>query len=99
MARATRSVWAKRVKRWRASGLTAREFAARECCNRRTLAWWSSRLGREERPAFVEVTGLVDATQREAMLEVVVRDGVRVRVARGFDAELLRSVVAALEAR
>lgn len=98
---ATRGEWADRVRRWRASGLTARQFCRREGLNPRTLSWWASTL-RDEAPTeatFVDVTALVAAPPRTASLEVVVRDGVTVRVVPGFDAALLREVVAALEAR
>ncbi len=98
---ATRGEWAERVRRWRASGLTARQFSRREGLNPRTLSWWASIL-RDEAPklaTFVDVTALVALPPRTAALEVVVRDGVTVRVGPGFDAALLREVVAALEAR
>lgn len=101
MAKATREEWKRRVERWRASGLTAASFAAREGLNAGTLRWWSSQLGREvEAPSFVDVTRLVlPRSQPPASVEVVIRDAVSVRVQPGFDAELLRAVVAALELR
>jgi len=40
MKRNTAKVWAKRVERWRASGLSGTEFARRIGVNARTLAWW-----------------------------------------------------------
>ncbi len=52
MARASnRELWAKRVQRWRDSGLTAREYAAETGLNLSTLTTWSSRLTREARTA------------------------------------------------
>ncbi len=98
MTEATRTAWAGRVRQWRVSGLTAREFGAREGFNASTLRWWSSRLGREPRPtaAFVEVV-LPAATP--PAIELVVRDGLCIRVTRGFDSALLREVLAALEVR
>jgi transposase-like protein len=45
MARETREEWAKRVERWRDSGLTAAEFAAEVGVNPRTLSYWKWRLG------------------------------------------------------
>lgn len=96
---AKRSEWARRVRRWRASGLTARAFAEREGCNARTLRWWASTLRGDGSAAatFVDVTELV--TRPGPTLEVVVREAVTIRVGPGFDAALLREVVAALEAR
>jgi len=99
MMRATRAQWAERVRRWRASGRTAREFAAREGLHPRTLQWWSSALRRAPKPpAFIELSVPVAPTT-PARIEVVVREGVRIVVSGGFDAELLRQVVAALETR
>jgi hypothetical protein len=69
--------------------------------NPRTLSWWASTL-RDEAPTqatFIDVTTLVAPPPRAALLEVVVRDSVLVRVGPGFDASLLREVIAALEAR
>ena len=96
---ATRSEWATRVRRWRASGLTAREFAGREGYNPRTLSWWACALKAEApaRPKFIDVTQLVTASP--TTLEIVVRETVVIRARPGFDAALLRDVVAALEAR
>jgi transposase len=37
---ATREKWAKRVERWRDSGLSAKEFAAQTGFNARSLTWW-----------------------------------------------------------
>lgn len=45
MARESRETWAKRVERWRDSGLTATEFAAEVGVNPRTLSYWKWRLG------------------------------------------------------
>ena len=47
MVRATRATWAKRVERWKDSGLPAREFAGEVGVNPSTLAYWKWRLSRE----------------------------------------------------
>jgi len=49
--RSTREQWAKRVRRWVDSGLTAPEFAAEMGLNPRTLRYWKWRLGKEGREA------------------------------------------------
>src|SRR5690606_23488942 len=46
-----REEWAKRVERWRDSGLTAAEFAAETGINARTLAYWKWALTREQKAA------------------------------------------------
>ncbi len=96
MTRATRSEWAERVRQWRASGEPARLFAERAGLNPGTLVRWSSRLGREADPKFIDATSVLVASDVSLELEV---GSVRVRVKRGFDAELLREVLAALEGR
>jgi transposase len=85
--RETRDAWAARVKKWRDSGLSAREFARREGINDGTLQWWSSRLGRDAKGAaatpltFVEMTGAV----RPEPIEVVLTSGLRLRVPQDCD--------------
>ena len=44
-----REEWAKRVERWRDSGLTCAEFAAELGINPRTLTYWKWVLGKESR--------------------------------------------------
>jgi hypothetical protein len=39
-------MWSKRVERWKASGLTAAEFAAELGIKPTSLAWWKWRLGK-----------------------------------------------------
>ena len=48
-SRVTREEWAKRVERWRDSGLSAAEFAAELGINPRTLVYWKYILGKEVR--------------------------------------------------
>src|SRR6202035_3573711 len=36
----TREKWAKRVERWKETGLSAKEFAAETGFNARSLTWW-----------------------------------------------------------
>jgi len=64
MKRTAREIWRERVRQWKASGLTAREFAARHGFEASTLHYWSWRLGTKKRgagargqavPSFVEL--------------------------------------------
>jgi|SRR5580704_2071857 hypothetical protein len=98
---ANRAEWTRRVRRWRASGLTGGEFATAEGLIEGTLRHWAWRLGRDgvsesvgPECAFVEVAlPAGEAT----VLEVVLRRGVTIRVPTGFDEETLRRAVATLE--
>jgi transposase-like protein len=47
MARTSREEWAKRVERWKDSGLTAAEFATEVGINAHSLTWWKWRLASE----------------------------------------------------
>lgn len=49
MQRASRDTWAKRVERWKDSGLPLREFAGEVGVKPSTLSYWKWRLGREAR--------------------------------------------------
>src|SRR5262245_54384542 len=51
MAKESREVWAKRVERWKDSGLTAAEFAAEIGINAHSLSWWRWRLGAKSAPS------------------------------------------------
>ncbi|HUH93510.1 MAG TPA: hypothetical protein VL742_10300 [Casimicrobiaceae bacterium] len=53
---ATRDRWAARVRRWRQSGQTAREFAAAAGVNAGTLAYWAWRLKRDGNGAGGQAT-------------------------------------------
>jgi hypothetical protein len=44
MERVSREAWAKRVERWRESGLTAAEYGAEIGVKAHTLSWWKWRL-------------------------------------------------------
>jgi transposase-like protein len=73
MTREGREVWAKRVERWRDSGLTLKEFAAEIGVNANTLAGWRWRLSSRDgvspvasglrAPAFLEIVAPVEADE------------------------------------
>lgn len=47
-----RELWTKRVERWVASNLTAKEFAAEIGVNYQTLQYWKHKLAKEQREAL-----------------------------------------------
>ena len=94
--------WQKRLARWKASGLTVREFCDREGVTPTGLAHWRKEIAaRDARraatagPLFVPA-GVVPAPA-SPVLEVALSGGRVVRVPTGFDPVHLRAVVAALE--
>ncbi|HKP55831.1 MAG TPA: hypothetical protein VJV78_03895 [Polyangiales bacterium] len=60
-----RAIWAKRIERWRQSGLTAKEFAAELDVRPNSLSYWKSKL-REPEPAASRVQ---PAAEREPSSE------------------------------
>jgi hypothetical protein len=113
MARATREVWRTRVESWRASGLTAKQFAAEHGIRAGTLVWWSWRLGMKAKqplaartkspPAKIATTPPLTFLEMTAVyaepIEVVLPSGLRVRVGDGFAERTLARVLDVLERR
>jgi hypothetical protein len=103
-----REIWARRVRQWIDSDLTAAEFAARHGVNARTLAYWKWRLGKEavenevhpssaEATTFVEVSPPSSWWRASDRIEIAIDDAVVVRVPNDVDAETLRRVLVALD--
>jgi hypothetical protein len=103
---ATQTKWAERVQAWRASGKTAEEYASAFEFQASTLRYWASRLktaSAEKPSAMVRVVRratsalVAESAGSDVQSEVEVAvGGARILVRRGFDAELLRQVAAAL---
>ncbi|MGO9837357.1 MAG: IS66 family insertion sequence element accessory protein TnpA [Polyangiaceae bacterium] len=103
----TETKWTERVRAWRASGRTAREFAAGQEFKPSTLTYWASQLRRSAsaeggvagkrapRLRMVQVVGTAAMAPREDTLVVAVGTA-RIVVRAGFDRALLRDVVEAL---
>lgn len=113
MDRESRETWAKRVERWKDSGLTGKEFAAELGVNAHSLAWWKWRLSsaaaakasprrarstRRAPPPLTFVEMTKAAIAPEA-LEIVLPSSVRVRVPAAFDARALGRLLEVLDAR
>jgi hypothetical protein len=103
----TETKWTERVRAWRASGRTAREFAEGQEFKPSTLTYWASQLRRSgsaegggagkraSRVRMVRVVGKASAAPREETVVVAVGTA-RIVVREGFDRGLLREVVEAL---
>jgi hypothetical protein len=102
--RTSRVEWAKRVERWRDSGLTAAQFGAETGVNPRTLAYWKWVLSKKSRggktaapaistPAFVEVRTAASS----AAFELALGNGRRLQIPAAFDAGTLERLLAILE--
>jgi transposase len=119
MAKATRAEWAKRVERWRDSGLTAKEFAAEIDVTPSSLTFWKWKLRQlqtdttnrgaavklEKRTAsespsqFVRLVPMQAPSAQTSALELMLGDGIVLRVPKDFDEPTLVRVVGLLGAR
>src|SRR5881227_1435006 len=93
--------WRPHLEAWESSGLSLRAYALREGLNVGSLASWKRRL----RPAGASPTSFVPvvvdpvSTRRPDGLELVVGDGMVLRIPPDFDETTLARVVRALGAR
>ena len=94
------SLWAERVRAWRASGESVAHFVRGRGYSASALRSWAQRLGpAEPSPRFLRVVPSKPAPAAGDGPELVLEVGaVRVRVAPGFDPALLADVVRALGA-
>lgn len=102
------ALWLDRIRRWKQGGLTARKFGELERVPTHQLHGWSGRFRRAgidvlEAGAVgvavpFSIVPLPVSGAEVACIEIAV-DGATVLVRAGFDADLLRQVVAALERR
>jgi hypothetical protein len=99
----TEAKWAERVRDWRASGVSAPEYAHGRGYEGSTLRWWASRLERgvvgkpdAARPS-VQMVRVVPASPKPSTDALSVRVGkAHIEVRRGFDRVLLRELIEAL---
>jgi len=103
MTKPTEAKWQSRVADWRASGETAEAFAVGKGYEASTLRFWSSQLRRKGSGVVAAVGPMVTMARVVRARSAADGAGVTVTVGRasvvvtrGFDAELLREVIAAL---
>ena len=112
MERADRETWAKRVERWKDSGLSAGQFASEIGVSAKALSWWKWQLSRGERRkpaqrqrktrriALSPMTFVeMSAPARSDALEIVLPSGVRLRIPAPVDSDALGQVLDVLEKR
>lgn len=103
MTETTKAKWRGRVREWKASGQTFAEFAEGREFTATTLKWWAYKLGAEAKKATgglptPTITILPVRRTKAAASGIVLEVGAaRLRIERGFDAGLLREVLAALD--
>ena len=101
-SRRNRAQWAELTQRWKRSGLTATDFARLEGLNPNTFAFWRSKLRHEpvETPlAMVRLRTEPRPPSHSDPLQVVMADGLVVRVGPGADLDQLAQLICVLEER
>lgn len=109
--RASRDEWAKRVERWKDSGLTAEQFASEIGINANTLKFWRYKVGkgpvattaptqaRKSASTPLPLVEIGSPAGRESHFEVELAGGRRVCIPARFDAQALERLLAVLEQR
>ena len=108
MAKASATEWAERVRAWRSSGLSSKEFCRGRGFAAQTLLWWSSQLGRKgvttrtaREPSVTLARVVSKVSPREVSARAAIRldvDGARVEVLPGTDRSTLSMVLETLRA-
>jgi hypothetical protein len=100
--------WSKRVAEWRASGLTAKEFCAKQDLQLSGLRYWTYRLRAAEKASEADAVKLVPVTvkpdaapstpaaERAKPALIVELGGARITVPTGVDRATLKVVLDAL---
>lgn len=109
--RRSRAEWTAEVAQWRKSGLGSAEYAQQRDLKRGTLLWWSRRVGKtsEVRTPSAAATPVMFVPLRiredqtaalessQGSIEVILRNGRRVRVSGAVDGGALARVLDAAE--
>jgi hypothetical protein len=92
------------ARRWKASGLTASQFAGQEGVTHHTVRYWAGRLGRHQADQAVQTSsGLIELQtvctapfQSSTGVSIVFQNGIRVELADCHDMANIFRLVAAL---
>ena len=108
--RVSRDEWAKRVERWKDSGLTAKEFASELGVNPRSLVFWKWQLGKgaaktlkgSPAPSSSRSTTTLPLVELPSApptshFELELAGGRRLTIPSAFDADALRRLISVLE--
>ena len=98
--------WERRVEAWHSSGEPAAALAERNGWNARTLTWWASQglrarravIAAADKVKFVEVAPERNVPSRTGVIDVVLRNGRRLRIRGVVDPETLGALARVLEA-
>ena len=83
--------WTRRIREQARSGQSASEWCREQGVSDKAFYYWKKRLKTEVTPG----TGFVKVGNKEP-LELVLREGITIRIPEGFDGEALRRIVEVL---
>lgn len=97
-----RSYWKQHIDSWQETGLTQSEYCRRNNLKHHQLVYWKKRFLKTETDAsFVALRfeDLLEVPNRpdQASLSLVINDHFKVEIRAGFDAQLLRQLIFALQ--
>jgi len=100
--------WERTIREAARSGMSISEFCRRRHLKEKQFYWWRRRFGkgtaqtiRRQGPETGQPSFALVSDQPEVLdagIELVVKDGRRLRISKGVDEETLRAVLAAMEA-
>jgi hypothetical protein len=93
------AMWKERVRQWKESGKTAKEFASKNGCSPSALHWWARWFAKIEAPGFLRLVPKSAAAASGGATSTVTVEvhGAQIKVVPGFDPTLLAQVVQALD--
>ena len=90
------ALWEQRRAQYKKSGLSRKAFCKKHHLKLSTLAYWLSRLGKQEKERGLVELDHASIAPLVPGLVVIVGQNYRIEIRRGFDAQLLSEVIQAL---
>lgn len=97
-----RAYWKRHIDSWRKTGLSQAEYCRRHNLKVHQMIYWKKRYVKTETQvsfAGVNLEGLLDLgpIPKSSSLSLVINDRFKIEVCPGFDAQLLRQLILALD--
>ncbi len=98
-----RTYWKQQIDSWQQTGLTQTEYCRRHNLKHHQLVYWKKRFSRTETQvsfAALKLDNLLDIPRQpqHAPLCLIINDSFKIEIRAGFDAQLLRQLIFALQA-
>lgn len=87
-----RRFWQQHITAWRQNGQSQKEYCRIEKLKISTFGYWRTRLSKEKR--FIEIPIKIES---QPTIDIVINDGIKIQVKKGFDPDLLAQTIRVLE--